>query len=196
MDSKTHFQKYFSRTVSPVYIIIGPSVHHFQKFQVLYLTHRRLRCASPTLTASHGRLGQEASSSRLRTAQRDIVLAPSISTAPESRSSTRHNRSIEQHAGPSPYILDGLRDERMQWRLGKAGSPTIRLFGLPAAPHLQPRRTSALNERTPRTIGTQNYCTLMAYSASSSFLNSTKPNPWWTPVTLSLGICTFATGPA
>lgn len=45
--------------------------------------------------------------------------------------------------------------------------------------------------RTP--AGTQ---TLMAYSASSSFLNSTNPKPWCTPVTLSLGMCTFATGPA
>lgn len=38
--------------------------------------------------------------------------------------------------------------------------------------------------------------TLMAYSASSSLLNSTNPNPWCTPVILSFGMCTFATGPA
>ena len=38
--------------------------------------------------------------------------------------------------------------------------------------------------------------TLIAYSASSSLRNSTNPKPWWTPVILSFGMCTFATGPA
>ena len=54
-------------------------------------------------------------------------------------------------------------------------------------------RASSRRSRTRQVLGPRH--TFMAYCASSSALNSTKPKPMCCCVSLSLGMCTFATGP-
>lgn len=129
---------------------------------------------------------------------------PPRGSQPSGRSSRSH------HFRFFPYIPQATLASRQTWRRRRAHTPrrqgkTAASPPTPLPPPVSPTncvyttpttRHAACTSREAPAPAQARTLALIAYSASSSLRNSTNPNPWWTPVTLSFGMCTFATGPA